>query len=161
MTSQVLVHVAFLFQVIMLQTCPQSMSQRRLHFSFSQQVVVCFFFFLRIFLLFPFSLIWCLTFKSWPPNPGEWLRFNMSSEPCRHGSITRHHPRRRMRSGAVSQILLSTIHLRLTYLFKHPAIPPVTCPSECPLSKSLTVASIKRSTQREVFMNWADNILQT
>ncbi len=44
---------------------------------------------------------------------------------------------------------------------EHPAVVPVTCPFEGPLSKSLTVLSIKRSTQRGVFMNWADNILQT
>lgn len=67
----------------------------------------------------------------------------------------------RMRNGAVSQTPLSTIHLCLTYLFEHPAAVPVTCLSECPLSKSLTMLSIKRSTQHEVFMNWADNILQT
>lgn len=65
-------------------------------------------------LLLPFFLIYCVTFESWPPNPGEWLRFNTSSGPCRRGSITRHHPRGWMRSGAVSQPPLSTIQLRLT-----------------------------------------------
>lgn len=65
---------------------------------FSQQVVVYFFIYFQLLFLSHFMS----HFESWPPNPGEWLRFNQNSGQCQIGSITLCHSRGRMREGCES-----------------------------------------------------------